>query len=153
MLLLFIKRFIRPLAWIILKQQIRRQFPTVQQLSTKTLANWLDKGEPKLQLIDTRNQEEFLVSHLPNAKHLPDLETAKSNLDPNVTIVAYCSVGYRSSRLAEQLQQLGYPQVWNLEGSIFQWANEGRILKQNGKPTQNVHPYSKSWQWLLKNHR
>ena len=151
MLLLFIKRFIRPLAWIILKQQIRRQFPTVQQLSTKTLANWLENSEPKLQLIDTRNQEEFLVSHLPNAKHIPDLETAKGNLDPNVTIVAYCSVGYRSSRLAEQLQQLGYPQVWNLEGSIFQWSNEDRILKQNGKPTQNVHPYSKSWKWLLKN--
>jgi len=152
MLLLFIKRFIRPLAWIILKQQIRRQFPTVKQLSTKTLANWLENRKPKLQLIDTRNQEEFFVSHLPNAKHIPDLETAQKNLDPNVAIVAYCSVGYRSSQLAEQLQQLSYPQVWNLEGSIFQWTNEGRMLRQNGNPTQHVHPYSKSWQWLLKNH-
>jgi len=146
------KYLIRPLAWIILKQQIRHRFPTVKQLSTKTLANWLEQGKPDLQLIDTRKNEEFLVSHLPQAQHVPDLETAKGNLDPNVMVIAYCSVGYRSSRLAEQLQSLGYNQVWNLEGSIFQWANEGRPLKQNQQLTKTIHPYRQNWKWLLKSH-
>lgn len=142
---------VRSLAWWLLKNKIRRDFPTVQQLSTKTLANWLEEGNTKLQLIDTRKPEEFSVSHLPQAQHISDLQTAQKNLDPNVITVAYCSVGYRSSRLAEELQSLGYNKVWNLEGSIFQWANEGRILIQNGQPTQQVHPYSQKWQWLLKN--
>lgn len=139
----------RSIAWFILKKQIRRQFPTVQQLNTKTLADWLETGQPKIQLIDTRKEEEFLVSHLPQAQNIPDLETAQANLDPTITIVAYCSVGYRSSKLAQQLQQLGYDQVWNLEGSIFQWVNEGRTVIQNGQPTQQVHPYSEKWKVLL----
>jgi len=46
------KRLITPLssiAWFFLKRQIRRQFPTVQQLNTKTLAHWLETGKPKIQ--------------------------------------------------------------------------------------------------------
>lgn len=139
----------RSIAWFFLKRQIRNQFPTVKQINTKTLAHWLKKGELKIQLIDTRNQEEFLVSHLPKAQHIPDLETAQAKLDPDIPIIAYCSVGYRSSKLAEQLQRLGYNQVWNLEGSIFQWVNEGRTLMQKGKPTQQVHPYREKWKLLL----
>lgn len=139
----------RSLAWLWLKNKIRRQFSHVKQLNTATLAHWLENRDLKLQLIDTRKPEEYAVSHLPQAKHIPDLETARKSLDPDIPIVAYCSVGYRSSRLAEQLQQLGYNQVWNLEGSIFQWANEGRILIKNSQPTQNVHPYNQIWKWLL----
>ncbi|AFZ43405.1 Rhodanese domain protein [Halothece sp. PCC 7418] len=139
----------RSIAWLLLKSKIRRDFPTVKQLQTKTLAHWLEQNESNLQLIDTRNEEEFLVSHLPQAQHIPDVETAKAKLNPQKTIIAYCSVGYRSSRLAQQLQALGYNQVWNLEGSIFQWANEGRPLIHQEQPTQQVHPYSKNWQWLL----
>lgn len=140
----------RSLAWLLLKNKIRATFPTVKQLSTNTLARWLEKDELNLQLIDTRKPEEYALSHLPNAQNVPDLETAAKNLNPNLMIIAYCSVGYRSSRLAEQLQNLGYNQVWNLEGSIFQWANEGRSLVQKDQPTQKVHPYSKKWKWLLR---
>lgn len=153
MVLFWLKSLMAPLrsiAWIILKLKIRREFPSVKQLDTQTLAHWLEKEGEKIQLIDTRQKEEFLVSHLPKAEHIPDLETAKAKLDPEPIIVAYCSVGYRSSRLAQQLQALGYNQVWNLEGSIFQWANEGRPLIHQEQPTQQVHPYSQNWQWLLK---
>ena len=135
-----------------MKYKIRRDFPNVKQLKTKTLAQWLENHPRDIQLIDTRQAEEFRVSHLPQAKHIPDLETAKATLNPKKTIVAYCSVGYRSSRLAEQLQTLGYNQVWNLEGSIFQWANEGRLLIHNQQLTKKVHPYSQNWQWLLTSH-
>ena len=37
----------------------------------------------------------------------------------------------------------------NLKGSIFKWANEGRPLVQDGKPTHQVHPYNKYWGRLL----
>ena len=140
----------RSIAWLILKVKIRREFPSVKQLDCQTLAHWLEHDAGNIQLIDTRQKEEFLVSHLPEAEPIPDLATAKATLNPEQPIVAYCSVGYRSSRLAEQLQTLGYNQIWNLEGSIFQWANEGRPLVNHQQPTRTVHPYSKNWQWLLK---
>ena len=77
--------------------------------------------------------------------------------DP-VNVVCYCSVGYRSSALAQQLQyELEKPVyqdmksklvIYNLEGSIFKWANEGKDLEDNrGRKTVVVHPYN--WGKLL----
>ena len=63
--------------------------------------------------------------------------------------MVYCSVGYRSSILAEKLQDLGFTRVYNLEGSIFKWANEGRPLAQDQTPVQKVHPYNTDWGKLL----
>jgi hypothetical protein len=34
------------------------------------------------------------------------------------------------------------PSVFNLEASIYQWANEGGSLESNGRPANNVHPYN-----------
>ena len=79
--------------------------------------------------------------------------------DEKVDLVCYCSVGYRSSIVAEQILKLkedgqlpcGLRPV-NLEGSIFRWASEGRSLTrrgQTGVPVEikvaNVHPFSTVW--------
>ena len=45
----------------------------------------------------------------------------------------------------------GYPNVYNLEGSIFAWANEGRKIYHGKRETDKVHPYDKIWGRLLKN--
>jgi 3-mercaptopyruvate sulfurtransferase SseA len=73
-----------------------------------------------------------------------------NRLDMNQPIVVYCSVGYRSSRLAERLQKAGCTNVFNLDGSIFQWANEGRLLERDGRPVNEVHPYSQTFGQLLR---
>ena len=42
-------------------------------------------------------------------------------------------------------------EIYNLEGSLFKWANEGRPLVDiNSKPTVYAHPYSAIWGKLLK---
>ena len=77
-----------------------------------------------------------------------------------VTVVCYCSLGYRSSALAQQLAyELDKPVhqelksktvIYNLEGSIFKWANEGKDLEDNkGRKTVYVHPYNIVWGKLL----
>ena len=63
--------------------------------------------------------------------------------------MVYCSVGYRSARIADRLQQAGCDRVYNLEGSIFKWANEKRPLYQSDRPTTIVHPYNPLWGQLL----
>ena len=55
-------------------------------------------------------------------------------------MVAYCSVGYRSAGLTDELGQRGYTRVCNLEGSLFQWANEGRPLVNADGRVNVVHP-------------
>lgn len=71
-------------------------------------------------------------------------------LSKDCPIVVYCSVGYRSARVAAKLGEAGFSQVYNLEGSLFQWANEGRPLFQQGNPVRMVHPYSDRWGKLLR---
>lgn len=137
--------------WDSLLSTIRRKFPGVRQLSTQELAAWLaDTSRPTPILIDSREPREFAVSHLPHARHAPSLAAVQTlNLPKSQPIVVYCSVGYRSSALAEKLVQAGFSQVANLEGSIFAWANEGRPVYRGTNTVNEVHPYDSKWGQLL----
>jgi rhodanese-related sulfurtransferase len=98
-----------------------------------------------------RTSEEF-VSHLRSAVNLQtaqQIAQAVKERKPTQTIV-YCSVGFRSSRLAQSLADRGVGEVMNLEGSIFQWAHEGRPVYQGDRVVRHVHPYGKRWAGLLK---
>ena len=136
------------------KTKIRKQFPSVLQLSTTELAAWLghtNRAQPML--VDARSPAEYAVSHLPGARWVDTKAPAAevvSRLGTNQPIVVYCSVGYRSSRLAERLQQAGCTNVFNLDGSIFQWANEDRLLERDGHLVKEVHPYNKTFGQLLR---
>ena len=58
-------------------------------------------------------------------------------------VVCYCSIGYRSSILANRINAIGAGNASNLEGSMFKWANEGReIVDFGGNTTHFVHPYN-----------
>jgi hypothetical protein len=46
--------------------------------------------------------------------------------------------------------QAGYTRVSNLDGSLFGWANEGRVVFAGALPTDRVHPYDSRWGLLLK---
>ena len=134
-----------------IRETIRKRFPAVRQLSTKELADWLaDTNKPAPLLIDARTEKEFAVSRLQNARHLESVAQVKSAATSNAQpIVVYCSVGYRSSALAEKLQQAGFTHVVNLEGSIFAWANEGRPVYRGTNAVHEVHPYNSKWGQLL----
>ncbi len=133
---------------------VRRKFPRVPQLPTAALAAWLaDQSRPQPQLLDVREPDEFAVSHLRGALRVrPDAPASEvlARIDPARPVVVYCSVGYRSSQLAQRLIEAGGKDVRNLEGSIFAWANEGRPLENDGRPTKTVHPYNGIFGRLLK---
>lgn len=135
--------------WPALIKMIREEYPTVKQITTQQLAELLstaDKEKPLL--LDARENAEYAVSHLQNALHAATAEGAVEVLkyiEKDHNIVVYCSVGYRSSKLARRLQAMGYTNVWNLEGSIFKWANEGRPLYKGGQLVHHAHPFNKEW--------
>lgn len=141
-------------AWSGVLSTIRAQYPDVQRVTTDSLASWMDAGSvAKPLLLDTRSTEEYAVSHLEGAIHI-DPETkdfsALDTLDKDMPVVAYCSIGFRSSEIASRLQAAGFTRVYNLEGSIFKWANEGRPVYRAGQPVSEVHPYNSAWGRLLK---
>jgi rhodanese-related sulfurtransferase len=135
-----------------IKAITRKAYPSVPQLDTVTLANWMQDTAPTLLLIDVRSPAEFAISHLHGAINLqtPGQIAEHMTARKPVKTVLYCAVGFRSSRLADVLGQNGPRGVMNLEGSIFQWANEGRAVYRGTVPVQQVHPYSRRWSGLLK---
>ena len=145
--------FMRSIHWFLLKESLHHRFPQVTWISTEELANWLaNKSQPSPVLLDVRTPDEWNVSHLPGARHSDPkvpLETVTAGLSKEVPIVTYCAVGYRSAEMATRLRAAGFTNVRNLEGSIFQWANEHRPLVQGEQPVSRVHPYNSLWGRLL----
>ncbi|MBT8400251.1 MAG: rhodanese-like domain-containing protein [Rhodothermia bacterium] len=139
--------------WSTVNRMIESDFPEVRRISTDSLSLILsDSTVLRPVLLDTRKRSEFDVSHIPGAIHVdPDAESfpALDSLAEDVPIVAYCSVGYRSSAIVRRLTEAGFTNAANLEGSIFKWANEGRTVVRGGAEVLEVHPYDRIWGQLL----
>ncbi|ESO87686.1 hypothetical protein LOTGIDRAFT_166268 [Lottia gigantea] len=147
---------------------IAAKFNNVQHISTSTLSDWLESQPENVILLDTRPDIEYNISHLKGARRIDyesdEIENILQSLPQNnqtdskenVKVVCYCSIGYRSSLMAKKLQQHfkqqsgTKPEIYNLEGSLFKWANEKReMVDQNNQPTVYAHPYNSLWGKLL----
>ncbi len=118
---------------------------SVPVISCAELAEMKDEVE----LFDTRKKEEYDVSHIEGARYLgyKDFDVNRlEGLPKDTKIVLYCSIGYRSEKIGEKLQEIGYTNVYNLYGSIFEWVNQGyTVVNKNGTQTNQVHTYN--WLW------
>ena len=121
---------------------------TVDTISTNKLAEILDS----VKLVDARSTIEYSTSKIKGAQFIDyDNPNFKSlDLDKTDTIVVYCTIGYRSEKIAEKLKKKGYKNVYNLYGGIIQWANDSnQVCSPNGMITDFVHTYDESWgKWL-----
>jgi rhodanese-related sulfurtransferase len=136
-----------------LKPAIAARFPHVQWVDSETLSGWVKRvPEKQPMLLDVRTEAEFEVSHIRGAHRVdPDDPKIESlHIAPEATVVVYCSVGYRSAAIVEQIQRAGVRTVYNLEGGIFAWANQGRPVYRENARAELVHPYDELWGRLLR---
>ncbi len=143
----------RPIAFEIVRRLTVRKFPDVKWIGRAEFAEWRrDPTRAQPVVLDARTADEFAVSHLAGAVRIdpyrPLLRPLR-DFSKDTAIVVYASVGYRGARVAHWLAGQGYTSVYNLEGSLFQWANEGRPLFRNDRPTAEVHPYDPNWGLML----
>ncbi|WP_323134773.1 rhodanese-like domain-containing protein [Pontibacter kalidii] len=129
----------------------KKTVPTVDPVQLKVM---LASEAEKPLLLDTRQQEEYDVSHLAGARFL-GYETFRveqlEEVPKDAPIVLYCSVGYRSERVGEQLKAAGYTNVRHLYGGLFEWVNQGLPVYDSKGKTNRVHAYSRTWGvWLQK---
>lgn len=105
--------------------------------------------------LDAREVDEYYISHIPEARFIGykdfNLKGIK-DISKDSKIIVYCSIGYRSEKIATKLRSAGFKNVSNLYGSIFEWANMGYpLLDKNGLTTNQVHTYNKKWsQWVTR---
>jgi rhodanese-related sulfurtransferase len=143
----------RPIAFDAVRRVTDYKFPNGKWIDASELVRWrADRGRAPPVVLDARTEDEYAVSHLQDAVRI---DPYKPSLRPlrgfakDTAIVLYSSVGYRGARVADFLARQGYNQVYNLEGGEFRWANEGRPVFRQDRPTAEVHPYNPTWGLLL----
>jgi len=109
-------------------------------------------------VLDAREYREFEVSHLKDAIYVGykefNLDSIKDSFRANSSdkIVVYCSIGIRSETIANKLKKVGFTNVYNLYGGIFEWKNKGlHVYNMYGVKTEKVHVKNPFWgKWLIK---
>jgi rhodanese-related sulfurtransferase len=116
----------RSSAW---KALISVGYPDVRWVDGETLSRWMNKtSDEVLVLVDARTPDEQQVSQ----------------------VVVYCSIGYRSAIIVEQLTQAGVQNVYNLDGGLFEWANQDRPIYRGEEQVHEVHRFNRIWGLLLR---
>jgi rhodanese-related sulfurtransferase len=99
---------------------------TVDQVKTK-----LDRRD-KFQLIDVREESEWAKNHIAGAQHLGkgiiERDVEERLPDKKTEIVLYCGGGFRSALAADNLQKMGYTNVYSMDGGIRGWREKGYAL-------------------------
>jgi rhodanese-related sulfurtransferase len=139
------------ISWEAIDEGIEEKYPQVEFISGDELNDqYQDSASAFPFIFDVRAKSEFEISHLKTAANLVSADQiAKIVSDKNAEIVVYCSVGYRSAGVADELRLMGYRNVRNLHHSIFEWANKNYILVNVNGVTDKVHPFNKKWGTLL----
>jgi rhodanese-related sulfurtransferase len=86
-----------------------------------------------LQLIDVRKQEEMAKGAIPGAQNMDyfadDFESQVQELDKSEPIYVYCKIGGRSARAAVKLQEMGFERIYDLDGGIMAWIDQGNNIE------------------------
>ena len=143
----------RPIAFEVVRRMTVRKFPDVRWIDAAELARWReDPTRAQPVVLDARTQAEFDVSHLKGAVRIdpyrPLLRPLRG-MPKDTAIAIYSSVGYRAARVAWWLGRQGYSNVRSLDGGLFAWANGGRPMFHEDRPTVKVHPYDERWGYML----
>ncbi len=150
-----------------LATRVRRHFTTVDEIDCASLYHLLtdvgaspacgESPAQELLLVDVRSPEEFDVSHLPGALSGYKMAEITPVLDqhPHALVVLYCSVGWRSAAMVQQLQmRYRRPiQLLNLSKGIFDWIEQGYPVSGIQSRGRLVHGYGTPWKYLVSPHK
>lgn len=107
---------------------------TIELVSPAEAAQVIDDDPAGLVVLDIRTPEEFTEVRLPGAVNIdfyaPDFAAQLDGLDKNDPYVMYCRSGNRSSEAVETMKDLGFVEVYEVDGGIVNWYEEGFPVEQ-----------------------
>ncbi len=99
----------------------------VRELTVDQVKAKVDCGE-RFHLVDVREESEWAKDHLPRAmflgKGIIERDIEQKVPDVGAEIVLYCGGGYRSALTADNLQKMGYTNVYSMDGGIRDWREK-----------------------------
>jgi|SRR5210317_401095 len=85
-------------------------------------------------LLDVRTPGEYQQARLNGARLIPIDQFVKrlAEVPKDRPVLVYCAVGSRSAQVVNYLARQGYPEIYNLSGGIYAWAQKGLPVLQGG---------------------
>lgn len=96
---------------------------TVEETRSRLASN------PRARLVDVREDKEWEAGHAAGAVHMGrgvierDVETQIP--DKDTELILYCGGGFRSALACDNLQRMGYREVYSMAGGWKAWRESG----------------------------
>lgn len=97
----------------------------MKSIDVHSLKQMIDNGDD-IQVIDVREEYEYEIGNI-NGTLIPLGEVIEraSEISKDKKVIVHCRSGRRSMLAIQELQeQLGYDNLYNLEGGVVAWAKE-----------------------------
>lgn len=113
-------------------QQEELNTGTVERVSVERFEEMLVAADDT-QLIDVRTDAEVSEGVIPGAEQMDittrrEFERQVQQLDRDRPVLIYCRSGNRSGQAAKYLHEQGFKEVYDLDGGIISWQEQGRKL-------------------------
>ena len=99
----------------------------VREVNVDEARRKLESG--KARIIDVREESEWEAGHARGAQHLGkgviERDIEASVPDKNAELILYCGGGFRSALATDNLQKMGYTNVWSMAGGWRAWQAAG----------------------------
>lgn len=92
---------------------------------------------PGARLVDVREDDEFRAGHVKGAVHLGkgviERDVEKMFPDKTVELHLYCGGGFRSALAADNLQKMGYQNVYSIDGGFRSFKEQNAEIVTGDK--------------------
>ncbi len=107
---------------------------TIELVSPSKAAEVIADQPDGLVVLDIRTPEEFNEARLADAimvdYYAADFADQLDQLDKDVPYVLYCRTGNRSSDAVKRMKELGFTEVYEIDGGIVNWYEQGYPVEQ-----------------------
>lgn len=99
----------------------------VREVTIDETRRKIDGGRAKV--IDVREESEWAAGHIQGAEYLGrgvlERDIEQRVPDKNAELILYCGGGFRSALAADNLQKMGYTNVFSMAGGWRDWKEKG----------------------------
>jgi rhodanese-related sulfurtransferase len=104
----------------------------IETVAASRAAEIIDGAPEGLVVLDIRTPEEFAAGHIAGAVNVDYYEAnfrdQLDTLDKGAPYVMYCRSGNRSSDARGIMEELGFQEVYELDGGVLSWDQAGYSL-------------------------
>ena len=114
-----------------LQERIKAANAKIKTIDNQTLRIWIESSEQEFVLLDVREPGEVSAGQIEAddtmsiPRGLVEMQFTKKVTDLETPVVIYCLQGSRGALAAEALTDLGYTNIYNLQGGLLAWIEGG----------------------------